>query len=149
MRHLWASWQIAQGQTSGGHGREKPVGLLGDVGLRQGYGWFPDGVSLLGHSAKLGKVSQCKHVGMWMHDVCVRIDVWTSMCLRVCLFFSIYVCLCVHYITLGGLKSVTGFFAELILDGLVACAPWGCLRCHTPCVTNTAPSSLNRTHTAC
>lgn len=52
------------------------MGLWGDVGVRGAYGGSPEGVSLLGHSAKLGDVSQCKHVGMQMHDVCVCIDVW-------------------------------------------------------------------------
>ncbi len=145
MRHLLASWRIAQGQASGGHSWETPMGLWGDVGVRGAYGGSPERVSLLGHSAKLGDVSQWKHVGMQMHDACVCIDMWSQ---RVC------VCVCVYTLHHPGWFEVTwshmtGFCADLILDGLVASPPWGCLRCHTPCVTNSAPSPLSKTHTAC
>ena len=74
----------------------------GAAGLR----WIPpERVSPLGYFAKLGDVSQCEHVGMWVHDVCV------CVCVCVCLFFLVFAC---PDIALGVLKSVCAY---LILDG--------------------------------
>lgn len=57
----------------------------------------------MGHCTKLD-LSQCNLVWLWMHDV--HIDV--SQCryvLLLLLFFFFY--LCIHYVAVGGLKSVT------------------------------------------